>query len=224
MFMSLYWFRYVLATRPADSPRRQMAIEDGIDLVGPLRRLVDALRIQRDHARRLGKHPEEGRDVRLRQTGCPRGRGDAAGDAARPRQRVFEARGVTFDIIPVEHAGTGEIHQQPAEQHGVGARLQSEKQIGIFGGVSPARVDDDHARAAALLVGDHALEQNRMAPRGIAADENGEIGRFDVLVAAWHDILTEGADMAGDRRCHASRELVSILALPINPFISLLAT
>ena len=39
--------------RFSDPPRGEVAIEDGIDLVGALRRLVDALRIQRDHARRV---------------------------------------------------------------------------------------------------------------------------------------------------------------------------
>ncbi len=50
----------------ADPPRGEMAIDDGIDLVGTLRRLVDALRIQRDHARRIPEHPEEFGNVRLR--------------------------------------------------------------------------------------------------------------------------------------------------------------
>ena len=57
----------------ADPPGREVAIDDGVDLVGALRRLVDALRIQRDHARRIGKHLEERRDVLLGQAGRQRG-------------------------------------------------------------------------------------------------------------------------------------------------------
>src|SRR5947209_20487011 len=42
-----------------DPPCGEVAIEDGVDLVGALRGLVDTLRIQRDDARRIGKHLEK---------------------------------------------------------------------------------------------------------------------------------------------------------------------
>ncbi len=37
-----------------------------------------------------------------------------------------------------------------------------------------------------------------MAPRGIGADEDEQIGLVEILVAAGHGIGAEGAAMAGD--------------------------
>ena len=61
----------------------------------------------------------------------------------------------------------------------------------------------DDLRSALFAGGDKALIEHRMAPGGVAADQNDEIGSFDIVVAAGHDVLAEGADMAGDRRRHA---------------------
>ena len=58
-----------------------------------------------------------------------------------------------FDVAVIERAIVGQVHQQPAEQRGVGAGLQAEEQIGIPGGVGAARIDHDDAGAALLLVG-----------------------------------------------------------------------
>ena len=71
------------------------------------------------------------------------------------------------------------------------------------GGIGPARIDHDDARAAPLLVGDHALEQNRMTPCRVGAGQHQKIGLVEILVAAGHGIGAEGAAMAGDRRRHA---------------------
>ena len=106
------------------------------------------LRIHRDHARRIGKHLEECRDILLGKAGRQRGCADAAGHAARAGDRVVEARGIALDIVAIERAVVGEVNQQPAEQRGVGARLQSQEQIVIADGIGPARIDHDDARAA----------------------------------------------------------------------------
>ena len=189
--------------RLADPPGREMAIDDGVDLVGALRRLVDALRIQRDHARRIGKHLEERRDVLLGEAGRQRGGADAAGDAARARDRVVEAGGVALDVVAIERAVVGEVHQQPAEQRGIGARLQPQEQIVIADGIGPARIDHHDARAALLLVGEHALVQHRMAPGRVGADQHQQIGLVEIFIAARHRVGAERAAMAGDRRGHA---------------------
>src|SRR3954467_1697378 len=44
----------------ADATRGKMAVQDRIDLVGALRRLIDALRVQRDDTGRVTEHLEEG--------------------------------------------------------------------------------------------------------------------------------------------------------------------
>ena len=106
-------------------------------------------------------------------------------------------------IVVVERAVVGEMHQQSGKQRGVGAGLQPQKQVGIPGGIGAARIDHHHARAALLLVGEHALEQHRMAPGGVGADQHQEIGLVEILVAAGHGVGAEGAAMAGDRGGHA---------------------
>ena len=103
-------------------------------------------------------------------------------------------------------------------------RFQSEEQIGISGGIGPAWIDHDDARAALLLVGEHALKQHRMAPGRVGADQHQQIGLVEVLVAAGHGVGAEGAAMAGDGRGHAQPRIGVDIGPPMNPFISLLAT
>ena len=50
-----------------------------------------------------------------------------------------------------------------------------------------------------LLVGEHALEQHRMAPRRVGADQHQQIGLVEILIAAGHGIGAERAAMARDR-------------------------
>src|SRR5580658_11246697 len=52
-----------------------------------------------------------------------------------------------FSGLLAHLADTGEMRQQACEQRGVGAGLQPQKQVGVAGGVGPARVDHDDARA-----------------------------------------------------------------------------
>ena len=175
-----------------------MTIDDGIDFVGALRRLVDALGVQGDDAQRIGKHLEERRHVVLGQAGRQRGRADAAGQAARPCDRVVETGGVALDVIAVERATIGQVHQQSAEQRGVRARFQSEEQIVLADRVGPARIDHHDAGAAALLVDEHALIQHRMAPGRVGADQHQQIRLVEILVAAGHRVGAECAAVAGD--------------------------
>ncbi len=124
---------------------------------------------------RGGKHLEELCHVALGEAGRQRRRRGAAGDAARTRNRLLETRGVAFDVILVQRAAVGEMHQQTAEQRGIGAGLQSEEQIGVAGGIGAARVDHHHAGAALLFVRHHALEQHRMAPCRIRAGQHQQV-------------------------------------------------
>ena len=65
-----------------------------------------------------------------------------------------------------------------------------------------ARIDGNDFRAALLARGNQPLIKHRMAPGRVAADQNDQIGRLDIVVAARHDILAEGADVPGHRRGH----------------------
>ena len=91
------------------------------------------------------------------------------------------------------------MHQQAAEQGRVRARRDRQKEIGILGGAGLARIDDDELGAALAAVLHHALEQNRMAPGGVRADQHDEIGLIEVLVIAGNGVRPECAAMAGDR-------------------------
>ena len=183
----------------ADPPRREMAIEDGVDLVGALRRLVDALRIQRDDTRRVRKHLEEARDIRSDRPVASAVAPTLPAMLRARRERVVEAGGVERDVVVIERAVVGEMHQQPAEQRGIGAGLQPQEQIVVADGIGPARIDHDHARAALLLVGEHALVQHRMAPGRVGADQHQKIGLVEIFIAARHRVGAEGAAVAGDR-------------------------
>jgi hypothetical protein len=76
-------------------------------------------------------------------------------------------------------------------------------------------------RGARLL---DALPDHRVAPGGVRADQHDEVGRVEVVVGARHHVLAEGAVVRRHREAMHSRELVSMLPLPMKPFISLLAT
>jgi hypothetical protein len=191
----------------ADAPRGEMAIEDGVDLVGALRRLVDPLRIKRDHARRRAKHPEELCDVALAESGCERCRRSAAGNASCARQHLVKARGVTFDIIGIERAVLGEMHEQPRKQRGVGAGPHAQEQFSVLGRIGAARIDHDQACAARLLVDHHALEQHRMAPGRVGAHQHEQVGLVEIFIAAGHGVGAKGAAVAGDSGGHAQARI-----------------
>ena len=97
--------------------------------------------------------------------------------------------------------------QQAAEQRGVHAGRDRQKQIGVGRGRGAPRIDDDELRAALALGRHHALVKHRMAPRRIRADQHDEVGFVDVAVGAGHDIGAEGAAVAGDRGGHAQARI-----------------
>ena len=187
----------------ADAAGREMAVDDGVDLVGALRGLVHALREAGDGVRNGVEELEEPRDVGRRQAGEARGRGEVGRNRARARQRVLEAVGVGVDVAVVERAQVGEMHEQPAEQRGVLPRRDRKKQVGILRGGGAARIDHHDPGAALAPVLDHALEQHRVTPRGVRADEHDQVGSVEILVAAGHGVGAEGALVAGDRGGHA---------------------
>ena len=63
-----------------------------------------------------------------------------------------------------------------------------------------------------------------MAPGSVGAGQHDEVGVLEILIDARHDVLAEGAPWPATEEAMQSRELVSMLAEPMKPFISLLAT
>ncbi len=168
---------------PADAAGREMAVDDGVDLVGALRRLVHPLREAGDGVGRGAEEIEEARKLAARQPRELRGRGEVGRDLARARERVLEPRRVRVDVAIVERAAVGEMHEQAAEQRRVHAGRDAEKEVGILGGGGAARIDHHDLGAALALVPDHALEQHGMAPGRVRADENEQVGRVEIVVA-----------------------------------------
>jgi hypothetical protein len=76
-------------------------------------------------------------------------------------------------------------------------------QIGDIACCGLARIDHDNLCSALFLCRDEPLVQDRMTPCHVAADQHDEIGLFDILVAAGHDVFTKRAHVAGDRGSHA---------------------
>ena len=130
----------------------------------------------------------------------------AAASGAIARARASAASkpvGVRLDVAAVERASVGKKHQQPAEQRGVAAGRDRQEQVGVVARDGAARIDDDELGAAFAAIAHHALVQHRMAPGGVRADEHQQIGLVEIVVAAGHHVLAEGATVAGDRRGHA---------------------
>ena len=192
----------------ADAAGRQMAVDDGVDLVGAGGRLVDALAEDGDGLLRLREQREEARD-------CLRHRGPSAWQyraRSRPRRRgkrALEAAGVCRRYRRGRaRALCGEECEQAEEQRDVAVRLDGQMQVGDVGGHGAARIDqhDPHLRPLLLGRGD-ALVEHRMAPGEVRADQHDEVGELQILVAAGHRVRAEGAAMAGDRRGHAQARI-----------------
>ena len=98
--------------RLADAAGREMAVDDGVDLVGALRGLVHALREAGDGVRNGVRTSSKNRATSARrQAGEACGRGDVGRNRARARQRVLEAVGVGVDVAVVERAQVGEMRR-----------------------------------------------------------------------------------------------------------------
>ena len=110
----------------ADAARGQVAIDDGVDLVGAVRRLVHALRIAGDDPLADRPPPVELLDVVAVEAGDVRDLGDASGLHAGAGQRRGEAFGVLVDEAPVERAVVAEPAEQAVPQLGIGAGLDGQ--------------------------------------------------------------------------------------------------
>ena len=107
------------------------------------------------------------------------------------------------DPEPVDPTRLIKIGQQPIEQGDVAAGGEGQMQIGALGGGGAAGVDDDDFCPVRGAGGHQALMQYRVAPGGVAADQDDQIGFLPVLIHAGDDILAEGTDVTGDGGRHA---------------------
>ena len=128
------------------------------------------------------------------------------------------------DIGAVERAALGDFDEQPRRTGPCPCPARRQDADRRSSAVAVRRGSMTTMRAPRCAAPLHALEQHRMAPGSIRADENDEIGLVEVLVAARHDVGAERAAWPATAEAMHSRELVSTLAEPRKPFISLLAT
>ena len=108
----------------------------------------------------------------------------------------------------------------PTSLSGANGRCRS----AIIGRGGEARIHHDDPGPAGARAAEQPLIQHRMTPRGIAAHQDEEVRLIPILIDARDEVLAERPHVAGDREDMQSRELVSMLPLPMQPFISLLAT
>jgi hypothetical protein len=189
--------------RLADAAGGEMAVDDRVDLVGALRRLVHALRIAGDGPRGAAEPCAKLREVGFRHAAGLRGGGKIRRNLAGARQRILEAFGVSFDEGEIQRGMIREVGKDGAEQYCVHSRRNRQEQVDVLAGRGAAGVDDDDLCAALGAVLHHAPVKYRMAPRRVGADEQDEVRRVEVFVGAGHRVGAEGAAMAGDRGRHA---------------------
>ena len=188
-----------------DAAGGEMAIDDGVDLVGALRRLVDALREAGDGARRwrgtarrsARRRPRRGRMARAVAASIGR-------DLARARQRLGKAGGVRLDVSRSRARRARRDATSSPQNSAVSVPGAIGRNRSASCAVTVRRGSMTTMRAPrSRLVAHHALEQDRMAPGRVGADQHDQVGQIEIGVAARHGVGAEGAALAGDRGRHA---------------------
>nr|GEU28124.1 hypothetical protein [Tanacetum cinerariifolium] len=190
--------------RLPDPPADQMAVDDGVDLVGAAGRLVDAHRVHGDgFGRRCKRFIKLQQQLQIDAAGPRHRLRIGAIDVGRVQRRVEAAR-VLRQEGRIDRADARQVTEQAVEQPDVGARLDGQVQVGQLAGGRAARVDHDQLHLRARFLGlEDALEQDRMAPRGVRSHQHHHVGQFQVVVAQRHQVFAKGALVAGHGRRHA---------------------
>ncbi len=105
----------------ADAAGGQMAVDNGVALVGAGGALVDALGVERHRARAAGEPAEEGLNIFLGQITALRQVRQRTAIRFGPGQGVIKAAGVFANIVPVQMAVPVQPGQQTVEQQAIGA-------------------------------------------------------------------------------------------------------
>ena len=171
----------------ADAARRQMAVEDGIDLVATDGGLVDALAVTGDDLLRAGKKIEECRELGLAKPG--RLQEIRRGQSPRGIERLRKAEGVAGDVVAVDRTGFHQMGEQAVKQREVTIRLQRQMHVCDVAGRRAARIDDHDLHLRPGLPRRHdALVDDRVAPGQIRAREDDQVRQFQVFIGAGNSI------------------------------------
>jgi hypothetical protein len=103
-----------------------------------------------------------------------------------------------LDIALIDAARALKVREKSGEQGNVGAGRDRQMDIGDLRGRGGARIDDDDFGSALLARRDEPLEQDRVAPGEIRADQHDEVGELEILIEAGHGVRAEGAAVPGD--------------------------
>src|SRR5262249_32705899 len=88
---------------------------------------------------------------------------------------------------------------QGVEQGDVTAGPHRDVQVTVAGGGRAPRVDNDDAQVrVGLPRRSHAVEQDGVSLRHVAAEHDDQVGEVDFLVAARRPVAAEAAAVAGD--------------------------
>jgi hypothetical protein len=117
-------------------------------------------------------------------------------------QRIPETFGRFRNAGPGQPA-RAHFGQQRVEQRHIAIGRHGDMQIGLFGGFGAARVDHHDLGAARGAGRLDALPHHRVAPGGVAAQQQDEIGLVQIAVAAGHHVLAKGAVVGGHGAGHA---------------------
>jgi hypothetical protein len=190
--------------RPADAAGGEVAVDDGVDLVGARRRLVDALAVDGDDLFGRGEQPVEGEAAWPLRPVSRRTSGRAPTPWQRLRRNRWYGRRHRLVEALARQVGEQAVEQgprrYPAGSPDAGRRCRRRH--------GAARVDDHdlHRRTGSLGGGQQALVDDRVAPGEVGADQHDQIGQLDVLVTARHRVGAKGAACGRRRRttCRAA--------------------
>ena len=200
----------------ANSPGRQMAIDDRVDFIGARRRLIDALAVGGDAAWRFREKVVESADISCFE---PRRLGDAGQRRGLSRCRRFiEPLRMPLNVRSIERAGRGEMREQSIEQRHIRPRRERQMQISQLARRRAPGIDHHDFGTAHLARRRQPLVEYRMAPREIRADQHHQIGQLEILVGAGHRVRAERAPVPRHRRRHAQPRIGVDVGRADEPF------
>ena len=164
--------------RLANTSRCQMAVDDGVDLVAALRRLVHTLRVAADDAFAARPPAVEGLNVGGGHACRARDRRDVSSVRTRHVERRLQPFGVAADVGPVDRLVLFKPEQQTIPELGVRARADREVEVGALAAGGAARVDRDDAHAAFRPRGLEALVEHGVAPGRVRSCQHDQVGQL----------------------------------------------
>src|SRR5207237_4747902 len=124
-----------------------------------------------------------------------------------PQQKAavfLKPLGVLVHEALIERSHEEQHTAEGIKEGNVASRRHGKKEIGVLGRSGAPRVDDHHVLLGpGLLAGANAIERDRVSLGHVAADNQNDIGQFDVVIASGRAIAPQAGAIAGDSGSHA---------------------